>query len=1403
MKQHAGTWAGGTAGSPGRPARRRGRCAGLAVLLLAPLALAQPALRIGFVDQALPGASSARNAAALAFAQQQGQVTRIRLAPDGTWTDAAGVACAPEQFDVVWFHEADVASRASPGEAAVADLGAYLSNGGSVLASGAAGQALHLAGFESTPPRVLEPTDAPYVSGLRVQPEYRGHPAFAGLDTGKDLLLTSKGCIALADFYGTAGPHGELLAEGNAGVGERPLVEYHCGAGRAVLVGWRLADFSTANDSHRPNLERLFANLLRYLADANHNRARLLSGGGKILYQRHLGVPFLVAEKPVLIPVTGEGFPTMAVLRAVASGDGRSHPAAPGLVVEELALPGVGTTVEALAATLCQRPAPASDFVADLQARQQAMDQADGALAEGLRVITPAVTLVQGPLAPATIPASDQSVLLGRSFFMAPGDGLGGASQTYEPIEDGGFRIRDGRHRLNRPIVQGQNRVVTGDRPMVRLETATGNGCYAQERVFPLWPRPDAAAGNVTPVLGTLRLGVPTADGKILWLDDLAGTEAVFRPGYTEYAVSGPETAWHVRVTVAPTRAGHGLVCRVQFDREVALTWQFGGIWWQASETAENQVQIAGHQARITSPALPNGLVVVGWDGKGQGRAIPAAHGQSAEFTTTSAGRVYHIAAAWGVTTIDDARVKATVARLDTPNAALWPEARDRLKQAWLETYITPALGPQQRLDLWLQDPAACLDQTRAWWDRRRAEFQVRTPDPHLNALANWTRCTSEYHRQGPGLVLGAQVWQMYSHISVGWSGKLWGGDHQAIEECLRFYAAMQDDSGFIRWIAPSLVAFPAENNTPYWVDQVWQCYAWTGNRQFLRDMWPAVRKACTWMQTVNDPDGDGLFRGAYEYWNCDSNGKGPKAAASTATAWAMLERAARIATALGEGAAASDYAALAGKTHEAVFRELWHEEAGHLGSIGASGLWQGHPQVWEEYLAANVGLLSPQQSGRAMRWLAAYYGFEPNPGVKLLACSDWWPIRWSVQWVPTGDTLLAALAGVRAGDVELWWPYIDTVVKSAFRSEFPGISMGISNLGAGGGDREDVDSVDPHLQVVLRGLFGIEPALHEGRLSLSPSFPTAWQEASLHLPGLDVAYRREGPGATLRIHTDVPVTKVVRARPGGPETVTPVEPDSLVTLEPVNQPPLPGPPPRPTILAEQEPPPAPQPLAEADVRRLVLVDLAAAYNQSTEAFGATAYVFDHADTPSPLSSWWGNPGWRMPPAGRLVETAQGVRFMTAGQPLFPADRERKALLSLSSWRPGLAPAGARLPIGFQCRRLWLLLACYVHPMKCYLPNGEVVLTYADGKVDTVSLVPPYNLDTWFQHFSREGVAVPFGAVAPTGGGWSFVPGGLCGAHADALEVPCRADATLAAVEIRATCSEGVLGLAGLTLQAQ
>jgi hypothetical protein len=210
---------------------------------------------------------------------------------------------------------------------------------------------------------------------------------------------------------------------------------------------------------------------------------------------------------------------------------------------------------------------------------------------------------------------------------------------------------------------------------------------------------------------------------------------------------------------------------------------------------------------------------------------------------------------------------------------------------------------------------------------------------------------------------------------------------------------------------------------------------------------------------------------------------------------------------------------------------------------------------------------------------------------------------------------------------------------------------------------------------------------------------------------------------------------------------------------------------------------------------RQVLFDLSGAFNATSEEMTAAKFVYDYGST-QPIAGWWGNPTLSLPSSPRVVAATNGVLFLTSGRPHAGLGADPKNLLALASWRPYPFPGGAIIPVGLRCERLWLLLQSYVHPMKNYVVNGEVVLRYEGGRREVVSLIPPFNLDCYFQHFSRQGLPVPYGQLGTAG----FIHPGMLSPHADSLQITCDPRHELRSVELRATCSEGVLGLAGLTV---
>jgi hypothetical protein len=272
---------------------------------------------------------------------------------------------------------------------------------------------------------------------------------------------------------------------------------------------------------------------------------------------------------------------------------------------------------------------------------------------------------------------------------------------------------------------------------------------------------------------------------------------------------------------------------------------------------------------------------------------------------------------------------------------------------------------------------------------------------------------------------------------------------------------------------------------------------------------------------------------------------------------------------------------------------------------------------------------------------------------------------------------------------------------------------------------------------------------------------------------------------------------------------VTPSETESVITVK-VGPAALPlEPAKKKTILVDQLPPSAPTPVTADERSRLVLFDLASACNVTSEEFVETKFLYDrydrfNSDKPYKLKGWWGNPSLIMPPSPRVLTAPHGVVFLTSGRPQAGLSAPPKNLLALASWKPYPLPGGATIAVGQKCERLWLLLQNYVHPMRNYLPNGEVVLRYADGGHAVTSLIPPFNLDCYFQHFSLEGVPMPFGQFAGATK-FSNYPGiqkGLLSANANALAIDCDPSRVLESVELRATCSEAVIGLAGMTALA-
>ncbi len=387
-------------------------------------------------------------------------------------------------------------------------------------------------------------------------------------------------------------------------------------------------------------------------------------------------------------------------------------------------------------------------------------------------------------------------------------------------------------------------------------------------------------------------------------------------------------------------------------------------------------------------------------------------------------------------------------------------------------------------------------------------------------------------------------------------------------------------------------------------------------------------------------------------------------------------------------------------------------------------------------------------------------------------------------------------------GDADLWWPYVKSVTRSVFKSQNPQIGFSINNSGVNGGEFDLIDAVDPHTHMVIRGMFGITPDVPNDTFYITPSFPTSWNNASIKTPKISYSYDREGDVCRLAVESSKPSIKVIVPYPGcADKIVTPKELRSVVefkmpladTVSSKD---------KPVVIADKSPRPALPPISEENMRRILMLDLSDIYNTTLNILCTETEFISDVDACTTIAGWWGTTPGKTGKGSEIVCGTDGVKFLIKGRNM-AAEGKGKNLIALSSWgkkNGGYSlPAAVVIPIERKTEKIWLLLQSYVCPMKNYIPNGEIVLHYEDGTDKLIQLIPPYNLDTYYQPFARAGSFVELGELSKPQG-WSACHTRFSKPNALELPIECDAAKVLKSIEVRGTCSEGVIGVTAVTV---
>ncbi|MBC7785852.1 MAG: DUF4450 domain-containing protein [Burkholderiales bacterium] len=165
-----------------------------------------------------------------------------------------------------------------------------------------------------------------------------------------------------------------------------------------------------------------------------------------------------------------------------------------------------------------------------------------------------------------------------------------------------------------------------------------------------------------------------------------------------------------------------------------------------------------------------------------------------------------------------------------------------------------------------------------------------------------------------------------------------------------------------------------------------------------------------------------------------------------------------------------------------------------------------------------------------------------------------------------------------------------------------------------------------------------------------------------------------------------------------------------------------------------------------------------------------------------------------------------GIAFKT------PADASANNIAFTSRWNN--YPAEITAPLTGRGAHAYLLMAGSTSPMQSRFDNGEVIVTYADGSTDRLSLINPaswwpinrdYRIDDYA--FALPGSLPPrvnlkSGAARLLKQSEFRGKGGVIeGGAATVLDLPLAADKELKSITVRTIANEIVIGLMGVTIQ--
>jgi hypothetical protein len=301
------------------------------------------------------------------------------------------------------------------------------------------------------------------------------------------------------------------------------------------------------------------------------------------------------------------------------------------------------------------------------------------------------------------------------------------------------------------------------------------------------------------------------------------------------------------------------------------------------------------------------------------------------------------------------------------------------------------------------------------------------------------------------------------------------------------------------------------------YIDGLLRHFYWTGDRSYLKEMWPTIERHLAWEKRTFDADSDGLYDAFACIWASDAlyyNGGG--VTHSSAYNYFANKCAAQLASLIEKDA--TPYQQEADKILKAINASLWIKNLGRYAEfVDAMGLKKLHNSaaLWTVYHSIDSGIADQFQEYQTLRYVDSEIPHIPfkvkgleNENFHVVATTNWMPYYWSINNVAPAEQMHTALAFWQGGRIEEAYRLLKSVVMdNQFCGSSPGNFSMMSVYNAAGhieSYRDFADVIGITSRALVEGLIGIQPDAIDGKMVIRPGLPQKWSFASFRLPYLN-----------------------------------------------------------------------------------------------------------------------------------------------------------------------------------------------------------------------------------------------------------------------------------------------------------